>query len=531
MQKHRGIWLALLLALLAAAVLAPVAAMASEPQSVEINDKNFPDARFQAYVKDFDKDDDSSLSSEEIAGVTQIDVQRLGISNLTGIKYFTALTYLNCNENKLTSLDLSGCTELKGLICYNNQLAELDVSKNTALESLYCSENQLRSLDVSKNTALGSLYCSGNRLTSLDLSQNTNLKSLYCSENQLTSLDLSKNTKLNQLYCSTNQLTSLDLSQNTNLKSLYCSENQLTSLDLLQNTNLRVLDCSPQTARLGVNRSADGTWSANLAALVTGWTDKAENITKDPEEVWDEATNTVTWRDSGVQPIVTYDYDTGYVKNNVPVKMNVTLTLVPLGVGTEADVTGATVKNIAGVISGTEITVKLPAGSPLPTAGDIAVTLSPYATMTAAPTTADGGHTWTFTVTSEDKQTVKNYTLYIVYGVTVESGEDGHGTVTASPNPARMGDTVTLTVTPDPGYMLTGWEVVLGGVTVREDNTFVMPGGGVILRPIFAPIPATPPQTGDDSHTGLWLALLLASLGGLCAAAYAVRRRRSGGAR
>ena len=23
-----------------------------------------------------------------------------------------------------------------------------------------------------------------------------------------------------------------------------------------------------------------------------------------PEEVWDEATNTVTWRDSGVQPIV-----------------------------------------------------------------------------------------------------------------------------------------------------------------------------------------------------------------------------------
>ena len=38
---------------------------------------------------------------------------------------------------------------------------------------------------------------------------------------------------------------------------------------------------------------------------------------------------------------------------------------------------------------------------------------------------------------------------------------------------------------------------------------------------------ATPPQTGDDSHTGLWLALALVSLGGLCAAAYAVRRRRA----
>ena len=39
---------------------------------------------------------------------------------------------------------------------------------------------------------------------------------------------------------------------------------------------------------------------------------------------------------------------------------------------------------------------------------------------------------------------------------------------------------------------------------------------------------ATPPQTGDDSHTGLWLALALVSLGGLCAAVYTARRRRSG---
>ena len=119
----------------------------------------------------------------------------------------------------------------------------------------------------------------------------------------------------------------------------------------------------------------------------------------------------------------------------------------------------------------------------------------------------------------------------MAYDVTVEN-EDGHGTVTATPNPAQEGDTVTLIVTPDPGYVLAGWEVVLGDVTVGADNTFVMPAGPVILRAIFAPATtATPPQTGDDSHTGLWLALLLVSLGGLCAAAYAVRRRRSGGAR
>ena len=47
------------------------------------------------------------------------------------------------------------------------------------------------------------------------------------------------------------------------------------------------------------------------------------------------------------------------------------------------------------------------------------------------------------------------------------------------------------------------------------------------LRVSEAPAGA-PPQTGDGSHTGLWLALLLASLGGLCAAVYTARRRRGG---
>lgn len=139
MQKHRGIWLALLLALLAAAVLAPAAAMASEPHSVEINDKNFPDARFQAYVKDFDKDGDGSLSSEEIADVKEINVSGQYISNLTGIEHFTALGTLDCSDNQLTELDVLRHTELGSLVCSNNQLTSLDVSQNTKLWSLNCS--------------------------------------------------------------------------------------------------------------------------------------------------------------------------------------------------------------------------------------------------------------------------------------------------------------------------------------------------------------------------------------------------------
>ena len=358
----------------------------------------------------------------------------------------------------------------------------------------------------------------------------TELKTLDCSSSYLTELDLSKNTALMDLDCSNSFLTTLDVSGCTALTDLDCSSNDLTTLDVSQNTELQNLNCSGQSLRLEVVRGADETWSADLAALVTGWKEHFETITVSPEEVWDQQTDTVAWSKGTVQPVVAYDYDTEFTdyfyNPPVPVKMDVTLTLVPLGVGTEADVTAAAVKGLPGVISGAEITVTLPAGSQLPTAGDIVLTLSRYASATA-PVSTDGGRTWTFTVTSEDGQTVKNYTLYMAYDVTVEN-EDGHGTVAATPNPAREGDTVTLIVTPDPGYVLAGWEVVLGDVTVGADNTFVMPAGPVILRAIFAPATtATPPQTGDDSHTGLWLALLLVSLGGLCAAAYAVRRRRA----
>ena len=427
---------------------------------------------------------------------------------------------------------MSGCEKLETLECCNNRVSmtKLDASGCTTLSSLSCYRNQLTSLDVSSCAELTDLDCSTNSLTSLDVSGCAELTALRCNNNPLTSLDVTKNGKLEMLYCIGNQLTALDVTQNEVLWGLDCSNNALTALDLSHNTELQNLDCSGQSVRLEVERRPDGTWSADLAALVAGWKEHFETITVSPEEVWDQQTDTVAWSKGTVQPVVAYDYDTEFTdyfyNPPVPVKMDVTLTLVPLGVGTEADVTAAAVKGLPGVISGTEITVTLPAGSQLPTAGDIVLTLSRYASATA-PVSTDGGRTWTFTVTSEDGQTVKNYTLYMAYDVTVEN-EDGHGTVTATPNPAREGDTVTLIVTPDPGYVLAGWEVVLGDVTVGADNTFVMPAGPVILRAIFAPATtATPPQTGDDSHTGLWLALLLVSLGGLCAAAYAVRRRRA----
>ncbi len=215
------------------------------PAGIEINEENFPDEIFRTYVdENFDKTNDDILDAKEIAAVTEISVSDKGISDLTGVEFFTALESLYCHSNQLTSLDISKNVALTFLSCYGNQLTSLDVSNNTALTFLSCDSNQLTSLDVSKNTALTYLDCSYNQLTSLDLSNNTALEILYCDNNQLTSLDVSNNTALTELNCSSNQLTSLDVSKNTALETLYCNNNQLTSLDVSKNTALEYLNCS-----------------------------------------------------------------------------------------------------------------------------------------------------------------------------------------------------------------------------------------------------------------------------------------------
>lgn len=233
-----------LLALCAALCLLPALALAEGAAGVAIDPTNFPDENFRTYVaKNFDTDNDDRLSPAELTAVKDMRLIRRSIGDLKGIEHFTALTKLLCQNNQLTSLDVSKNTALEELDCGDNQLTSLDVSANTALKQLYCMNNPLTALDVSANTALTDLNCINTQRASLDVSKNTALTSLLCGDNQLTSLDVSKNTALTSLLCAKNQLASLDVSKNTTLEELSCWGNQLTSLDVSANTALKDLDC------------------------------------------------------------------------------------------------------------------------------------------------------------------------------------------------------------------------------------------------------------------------------------------------
>ena len=527
--------LSILLCLVMVAGLLPTAAFAAG--SVEINETNFPDAKFRSFVKEnLDKNKDDILDAGEIAAVKKIEANKMSIKSLEGVGFFTALETLKCWDNELTGLDLSKNTKLTSLSCSENELTALDVSKNTELTRLYCGSNRLTALDVSKNkkleeldcesdsllsymkltkldvsqnkalkklncygvkmkelnvsgcTALERLDCGGNRLDALDVSTNVNLTELRCSSNQLDELDVSNNTKLKYLSCRNNLLAALDVSQNLELERIVCERNGLTSLDLDKNKKINFIQLTEHQFYNKGTLPAGETF--NLKTLPGNF---------DPKR----ATNWVggTVDAAGILTVdadateVTYDYQTKSgntdAKYLMSCKLNVKGGTTPV-TKYAISVTGG-IANLAKAAEGSVVT--LTADAPAANmhfarweveSGSEAVT---FANATNSTTTfpMPAGEVKVKAVFEADEIMVP-----IQYAVSVLN--DGNGKAFASPAKAAADTAITLTATPNAGYHFKAWRVILGGVTIT-DNKFTMPAEDVEVQALFekdAPISKHP---------------------------------------
>ena len=170
---------------------------------------------------------------EGVSASTTLTINGASMTTLAGIGHFTQLKTLECSNNKLTSLNLSGLSNLGRLSCGSNQLTSLNLSGLTSLTKLVCYNNKLTSLNFDGLTGLESLDCGDNKLTSLDVSQLTSLKTLYCYSNQLTSLDVSKLTQLTDLDCRGNLMTALDITPLAGLTKLICGYQDYGNITLV----------------------------------------------------------------------------------------------------------------------------------------------------------------------------------------------------------------------------------------------------------------------------------------------------------
>lgn len=178
-----------------------------------------PDTNFEQILIDLSHDTNGltgDILRVDAEKVNMLDVRNKNINTLQGIEGFINLISLSCDNNELTSLNVSNNALLKRLYCDHNDLTNLDVTNNLALENLICDNNQLSSIDISNNSILERLIVHHNVLTSLDVSHNPLLQKLDCFNNQIESLDLSNNSELTYMTCALNSLTRLNAKNGNN---------------------------------------------------------------------------------------------------------------------------------------------------------------------------------------------------------------------------------------------------------------------------------------------------------------------------
>jgi len=186
---------------------------------------NIPDANFKskllaaspsntiAYVGSnavaIDNNADGEIQASEALLITGLSIKNSNISSVEGLQAFTNLEGLDCNQNNLSSLDVTTLTNLSSLNCDHNILTNL-TGLSATLFYVDCSYNQLTSLNINTLTNLYSIDCRNNLLQELIIPDTTHYPFIYASYNQLTAIDLSHLKKIHWLQLDHNNLTSID---------------------------------------------------------------------------------------------------------------------------------------------------------------------------------------------------------------------------------------------------------------------------------------------------------------------------------
>jgi hypothetical protein len=206
---------------------------------------DIPDANFKNYLVSntaINTNHDLEIQCFEAANYTGgIWIPNQGITDLTGIEAFTSLSTLNCNDNSITTLDLSANPELTSINCRNNLISNLTLPSLPNLTFLDAYNNQISLIDLTHFPLLSIFDISNNQITSLDVSQNPDLIYLIFDHNQINTIDVTHNTKLINIHAHFTNISSIDVSQNTVLSRLYAHYTNLTTVDVSTCTQLHEL--------------------------------------------------------------------------------------------------------------------------------------------------------------------------------------------------------------------------------------------------------------------------------------------------
>lgn len=165
------------------------------PQAMtEVPKTAIPDAVFEEFLVNNNLDDvvDGEVTTSNLVLVTNLILDDLNITDLTGIEDFPNLDNLWLQNTNLTQLDVSQNTLLKFLYFDNNNVSTLDVSDLPLLEKLSFINNNISVVDISSNPNLQILDMEGNAISELNVAANQELFTLRTQGNPLVCITVNE---------------------------------------------------------------------------------------------------------------------------------------------------------------------------------------------------------------------------------------------------------------------------------------------------------------------------------------------------
>ncbi len=204
-----------------------------------IPDPNFRQFLVTTYPSVMNGDETLNIAAANALSV-MFKCSNKGITNLSGIEYFTSITSLEVKNNPaLTSVpNIDGLTSVTIVGLDSNGLTSLpNLSTLVNVQILSVRHNQLSTVpNISTLIQLKILFMDNNLFTTLpNLSNQVNLEKIICSDNPITSLpSFSTLGKLSLLICQRTNLTAIpSLSGCVLLEYLICTNNNVTVIPSL----------------------------------------------------------------------------------------------------------------------------------------------------------------------------------------------------------------------------------------------------------------------------------------------------------
>lgn len=184
---------------------------ASNQQPLAFEDLNLE----QALKSLLNKNDDESLTKEDLESLTDVPLAGKGIKSLQGLEYAANVTTLDLSDNQIEDIKpLGKLTKLTDLSLSRNQLNDLSALAGLVnLNTLSISSNQITDLKpLAGLVNLWRLDAANNNIKDLaPLSKLTNLLSLDVSSNEIYDLEPLRNLqRLSYLYLKNNRIWDLE---------------------------------------------------------------------------------------------------------------------------------------------------------------------------------------------------------------------------------------------------------------------------------------------------------------------------------